>query len=92
VDVIWTEPALNDVGDIFDFLNGENPVAAVKVIRTLRLTGDRLMTFPKRGRRVGRTSMREVTTKYPYIIRYRVEGDAVFILRVRHTSRRPMPP
>jgi plasmid stabilization system protein ParE len=37
--------------------------------------------------------MRElVSHSYPYIIRYRIEGDTVFVLRVRHTSRRPTNP
>jgi plasmid stabilization system protein ParE len=36
--------------------------------------------------------MRELVTCYPYIIRYRVQGDIVMILRVRHTSRRPTNP
>jgi plasmid stabilization system protein ParE len=36
--------------------------------------------------------MREITTVYPYIIRYRVELGLVFILRVRHAARRPTAP
>ncbi|HEX3990971.1 MAG TPA: type II toxin-antitoxin system RelE/ParE family toxin [Acetobacteraceae bacterium] len=35
------------------------------------------------------TDTRELVTAYPYIIRYRIVGDQVRILRVRHTSRRP---
>ena len=33
--------------------------------------------------------MRELVSVHPYIIRYRIAGDDVVILRVRHTSRRP---
>jgi plasmid stabilization system protein ParE len=36
--------------------------------------------------------MRELVTNYPYIIRYRVVGNTVRILRVRHMSRRPTNP
>jgi plasmid stabilization system protein ParE len=33
--------------------------------------------------------MREVVTRFPYVIRYRIVGEDVIILRVRHTARRP---
>ena len=36
--------------------------------------------------------MRELATCYPYVIRYRVDGKTVVILRIRHTSRRPTTP
>jgi plasmid stabilization system protein ParE len=50
------------------------------------------VTFPHRGRPVPGTDKRELVTAYPYIIRYRIVGDVVRILRVRHTSRRPTNP
>jgi plasmid stabilization system protein ParE len=33
-----------------------------------------------------------LVTVYPYIIRYRIVGNTVRILRVRHTARRPTSP
>jgi plasmid stabilization system protein ParE len=36
--------------------------------------------------------MREVMTASPYIIRYRIDGGKVVILRVRHAARRPTAP
>lgn len=51
--------------------------------------GDSLANFPHRGRPVPQTEWRELVTRYPYIIRYRITRDEVRILRVRHTSRRP---
>lgn len=45
-----------------------------------------LAVFPHRGRLAG-MNLRETTVVYPYIIRYRVEGDCVVILRVRHGMR-----
>jgi toxin ParE1/3/4 len=50
------------------------------------------VNFPHRGRPVCDTSMRELVTVSPYIIRYRVASDTVNILRVRHASRRPTRP
>ena len=64
----------------------------MRVARALRDAGDGLMHFPYRGRPVPGTDMRELVTSYPYVIRYRVTGDAVIILRVRHGARRPTEP
>jgi toxin ParE1/3/4 len=69
---------------IYDF----NPGAAVRMAEALFKAGDSLVNFPHRGRPVRGTAMRELVTVSPYIIRYRIVGDDVVILRVRHTSRR----
>lgn len=90
--VVWTEPALDGVIHVYDYIFNFNPRAAAHVAETLLAAGDSLVTFPHRGRPVPGTGMRELVTSYPYIIRYRIDGDAVVILRVRHTSRRPTNP
>jgi toxin ParE1/3/4 len=90
--VIWTEPALDAMDRVFDYLYDFNPRAAAHVAANLREVGDRLVNFPHRGRAIPGTSLRDVMTAYPYIIRYRISGDTVIILRIRHTSRRPTNP
>ena len=35
--------------------------------------------------------MREMTIVWPYILRYRVSGDKVFILRIRHGAQNDDP-
>jgi plasmid stabilization system protein ParE len=45
-------------------------------------------TFPQRGRHIPGTDLREWALVYPYIIRYRIAGDLVRILGVRHGMRR----
>jgi toxin ParE1/3/4 len=91
--VVWTDSALENIEVIYDYLTEFNPRAASHVAATLRVEGDSLENFPHRGRPVPGTSMRElVSHSYPYIIRYRIDGDTVFVLRVRHTSRRPTNP
>ncbi len=45
-----------------------------------------LSEFSDRGRPID-GNRRELTVIRPYIIRYRVARDAVFILRVRHGAR-----
>ncbi len=92
MQVVWTEPALDGIARAYDYVFEFNPRAAAHLAETLRDDGDGLVNFPHRGRPVPRTSMRELVTSYPYIIRYRIDGDVVVILRVRHTSRRPTRP
>ena len=53
---------------------------------------DGLELFPHRGRLVPGTDLREIVAADPYIVRYRVVGDGVRVLRVRHASRRPTQP
>jgi len=92
MQVIWSPAALREVMRIFDYLIDFNPRAAAEVFNTLIETGDSLANFPHRGRAVRNSTMRELVTSYPYIIRYRVTRDTVRILRVRHTARRPTSP
>ena len=87
--VVWTEPALDGVARVYDYLYDFNPQAARQVAANILDVDNGLVEFPARGRQVRHTAMREVMSAYPYIIRYRISGDEVVILRVRHTARRP---
>jgi plasmid stabilization system protein ParE len=92
MQVVWTEPALDGIALAYDYIFKFNPRAAMHVADTLRTEGDSLEHFPHRGRSVPRTNLRELISSYPYIIRYRIEGDRVIIMRIRHTARRPTNP
>ncbi len=48
--------------------------------------GDSLGYFPHRGRTIA-PNVRELTVVHPYIIRYCIADEAVFVLRVRHGMR-----
>lgn len=87
--VVWTEAALSDILLIRTYLAQSNPKAATDIAIALKGLGDTLMLFPHRGRPVPGHSVRELVAVYPYVIRYRVAGDEVVILRVRHAARRP---
>ncbi|MGD0432596.1 MAG: type II toxin-antitoxin system RelE/ParE family toxin [Acetobacteraceae bacterium] len=90
--VVWTLTAARGIQRAYDYLADFNPRAAMRLAESLRAEGNSMVDFPQRGRPVRGTNMRELVTRYRYIIRYRVEGSDVVILRIRHTARRPITP
>lgn len=90
--VVWTFSALADLEDIRRYIGNFNPYAARNMADRLIEAGNRLATFPYRGRQVPGTRLRESAISRPYIIRYRVDANGVVILRVRHGARRPTRP
>ena len=90
--VVWSNTALAHIRFIRTYIEQFNPKAARQLAEGLIEAGNSLVSFPHRGRVVPGTDKRELVTAYPYIIRYRIAGDVVRILRVRHTARRPTAP
>lgn len=88
MDIRWSASALADLEGIQDYLNGENPAAAERLVEVLRAAADSLRTMPHRGRPGRWPGTRElVLTNEQYLIPYRVEGQTVQILRVFHGAR-----
>lgn len=84
--IVWTDDAAGHVEAIVTYVSAFNPAAASRLAERLVALADSLSEFPNRGRDAGE-GRREMTTVWPYILRYRVEGDRVIILRVRHGAR-----
>jgi toxin ParE1/3/4 len=81
--IVWTDDAVANLEAIVTYISAFNPAAASALAERLIAVADSLAMFPHRGRDVG-DGRREITTVWPYVLRYRVAGDAVVILRVRH--------
>jgi toxin ParE1/3/4 len=84
--VVWSEEARRDIRDITEYIMAFNPAAASRLSIRLVAVADSLNDFPDRGR-PGPYGTREMTTVRPYILRYRVNGDIVEIIHVRHMAR-----
>ena len=84
--IVWTDDAVANLEAIFTYVSAFNPAAAGALANRLIAVADSMATFPHRGRDVG-GGRREMTTVWPYILRYRVDGDTLIILRVRHGAR-----
>jgi toxin ParE1/3/4 len=80
----WTEPALNDLIEIAEYIALDKPAAAKKLVRNVFKSIKRLKDFPESGKKpseLPKTNYREVIVG-PCRIFYRVEGKKVFILYV----------
>ena len=81
--------AVVDLQNIYFFIFAHDERAADRIVANLQaLATDRLSRFPQLGRPrpdLG-TDVRALSSR-PYLIIYRVEDDAIRVLRVLHTSR-----
>jgi toxin ParE1/3/4 len=85
----WSEPALENLEDIFLYLAPRNRQAAGRVVaRIVGLANDILGASPHAGRPGRVAGTRElVVTGTPYIIGYVVSGERIDILAVIHAAR-----
>lgn len=86
--VVWSEEALAHIEAIIAYIEPINPPAARRLAQRLIDTGDSLCDFPHRGRLIG-GGFRQLALIYPYLIRYRVDGETVIVTGVRHGAREP---
>jgi plasmid stabilization system protein ParE len=84
--IIWTDEAVAHLEAIVAYIAAFNPAAARTLGERLITVADSLAEYFERGRDAG-CGMREMTSVWPYVLRYRVEADRVIILRVRHGAR-----
>lgn len=87
--LIWTEPALQDLEQIADYIALDDPLAAKRWVRRVFRKVELLEGFPEMGsvpRDLAASRYRHLVIK-PVRIFYRVEGDAVFVVYVMRTER-----
>ena len=84
--IVWTEEAIDHLEAIVTYVSVYDLAAAERLGQRLIELADSLAEFPHRGRDAG-DGKREMTSVWPYILRYRAESDTVFILRIRHGAR-----
>ena len=83
-ELIWTEPALNDLNEIAEYIALDNPDAASKLVLDIFEKVDRLEEYPNSGKSVAEmpgTNYRELVMP-PCRIFYRPEVDFVYVLFV----------
>jgi toxin ParE1/3/4 len=83
----WTQWALRDRDGIFSYIEAENPRAAVLVDERISGQTRQLALFPESGRPGRIDGTRELLVqRTPYILVYKLTGNAICILRILHES------
>ncbi len=88
--VVWTAPALRQLEEIQDYIAADDPLAAFRVAQVIRSrVNDDLSEHPNLGRPGRVSNTRElVIAGTPYIVAYRVRGEEVEILAIKHGAQR----
>jgi len=82
--IIWTEPALQELDEIADYISLDDPAAARKLVRKVFERVDHLVGHPKSGKLVEEfesSVFREIIVP-PCRIFYRVADNLVYIIHV----------
>jgi plasmid stabilization system protein ParE len=82
--VEWSRRAARDLHAIHAYVAAESPRAAQRLAAELGVLADSLSEMPGRGRRV-EGDVRELVAGR-YLLRYRVTGDQVVIVRLKHSA------
>ena len=90
MQIVWLKAALNNLDELAEYIAQENPKAALLVVESIETQVNLLATQPALGRPGRVLGTRElVISNTHYLVPYRIKNNAVEILRVFHTSRRP---
>ena len=85
----WSVFAMSDRTAIFDYVEADNPRAAIRLDGRIRAQVGVLSRFPRSGRTGRVKGTRELAVLgTPYIAAYRIAGEKVRILRILHGAQR----
>ncbi len=85
--VEWSALAVEDRERIFDYIEQDDPRAAVRIDQCIADQAELLTRFPEGGRPGRVEGTREwVVRRTHYVMAYRVVGTTVRILRVLHSA------
>ena len=84
--ILWFAQAWEDLDRLNAFIADRDPDAADAILDKLVQAPEALLNFPRRGARLSRYAPREVREfrVANYLLRYEVEGDHIFVLRLFH--------
>lgn len=85
--LFWTPEAIQDREEIYDYIEAENPVAALALDELFAQAAGRLTDHPDQGRLGRVVGTREWVMQRNYLLIYDVMGEHVRVLRVLHAAR-----
>ena len=95
-EVIWTDPALQELNDLAEYIALDNPAAASQLVQEVFAKAERLEEFPQSGHvpeELTHSAYRELHSVYrelivpPCRIFYREDKGKVFVLHVMRDAR-----
>jgi addiction module RelE/StbE family toxin len=87
MELFWTPEATQDRDEIYNYIDTDNPSAALALDELFAEKVGRLIDHPGMGRLGRVTGTRELVAHQNYILVYDVTGDLVRVLRVLHAAK-----
>ena len=84
--VLWTASAVSDRNAVFDYIEADNPQAAVAQDQLFSARAEILAQFPLLGR-PGRLAGTRELVEGNFIMVYEIAGESIRIIRVLHGAR-----
>ena len=90
VKIVWTDDAIEDLSEIFDYISKDSPPAAKRLANKLIQKVDVLVNFPKSGRIVPEFQDEQIRELIQgnYRIVYHLQSEIeIHITRIHHSAR-----
>lgn len=85
--LVWAPEAIQDRDDIYQYIEADNPNAALALDELIAEKAGRLLDYPGLGKPGRVAGTRELVVHQHYIIVYDSASDLVRVLRVLHAAR-----
>lgn len=85
--IVWSVASSRDIIRLRGFIEPKNPNAARRAAESIKKAASMLIEYPAIGKLVEGRQEREILIpfgKSGYVMRYRLDGNAVVILRIWH--------
>ena len=93
IGLFWTRESIQDREEIYDYIEADNPEAALALDELFAEKASRLVDHPSLGRSGRVVGTREMVVHQNYILIYDLKIDRIRILRVLHSARQwPLAP
>ncbi|GHE20378.1 type II toxin-antitoxin system RelE/ParE family toxin [Halomonas urumqiensis] len=87
MELVWTTEAIQDRDDIYDYIESENPIAALAIDELFSEKATMLLDHSDSGRPGRVSGTRELVIHPSYMLVYDIVGEQVRVLSVVHTAR-----
>lgn len=85
--LFWTPEAIRDRNDIYDYIESDNPAAALALDELFAHKAAQLINHPHTGRLGRIAGTRELVVHPSYLLVYDIAGNLVRVLNVVHAAR-----